>query len=341
MTPVRAFSDVTPERFREEIVPLGQPALLKGLVADWPAVKRAKQSDEAIIDYLKACDNGRPAEAMLGAPRIKGEFFYGETLDSFNFQKGTVAISTALDRIIEQKPLAEPYAVYVQSTPVAAHLPRFKAENVIELISAAIEPRIWIGNALRTQTHYDLSNNIACLVAGRRRFTLFAPEQLVNLYPGPIESTLSGTPVSMASLENPDFERHPRFREALETALIADLEPGDAIYMPYFWWHHVRSFEPFNVLVNYWWNEQPAGLGSPYNALLHGLLSLRELPQNQRDIWRTMFDYYVFGSHGDPVGHLKPQEKGALGPMGAAMTERMKRQLVNGLIRDWKIKPGG
>ena len=79
-------------------------------------------------------------------------------------------------------------------------------------------PRVWFGNRVTVQTHYDISSNIACVVAGRRRFTLFPPEQLVNLYVGPLEFTLAGQPISMVKLEQPDFERYPRFRQALAAA---------------------------------------------------------------------------------------------------------------------------
>lgn len=325
-------------RFEEDIRPAGKPVVLKGVVKDWPATQLALQSDEALVAYLKACDNGQPIEALIAAPSMKGEFFYGEDLSTRNFLRGMAPLSQALKRLMDQKPLAEPHAVYIQSTPIADHLPRFGEENVIDLLPVDIRPRIWIGNALRTQTHYDLSDNIACLVAGKRRFTVFPPDQLGNLYPSPMDNTLAGTPVSMVSLENPDFERYPRFREALAVAQVADLEPGDAIYLPFFWWHHVRSFETFNVLVNYWWKDMPQGLGAPHAVLLHALLSLRDLPAPQRDAWKHVLDYYVFGSHGDPVAHLKPQDQSLFGERSAETTAEVRKELIAGMMRDWGIK---
>jgi hypothetical protein len=339
MQAVRIWENVSRQQFEAEIRPLNQPALLKGLVMDWPATRLARQSDDALVEYIKACDNGNPAEALIAAPDMKGEFFYGEELNTRNFLRGKVTVAQALTRLMDQKSLERPHAVYIQSTPIADHLPRFGTDNVLDLLPLEVLPRIWIGNALRVQTHYDLSDNIACLVAGRRRFTVFPPDQLGNLYPGPMDNTLSGTPVSMVSLENPDFHMYPRFREALEMAQVADLEPGDALYLPFFWWHHVRSFEPFNVLVNYWWKEMPEGLGMPHAVLLHGLLTLRDLPAPQREAWKHMLDYYVFGSHGDPVAHLKPQDRSIFGAMTPEMAADVKQQLIAGMMADWNIKP--
>jgi len=146
--------------------------------------------------------------------------------------------------------------------------------------------------------------NIGCVVAGRRRFTVFPPEQTSNLYVGPLDLTPAGAPVSMVSVTAPEFERFPRFREALANGLVADLEPGDAIYIPYLWWHHVESLERFNVLVNYWWNPAPAGLGAPFDSIFHGMMAIGGLPANQRKAWRALFDHYVFRLDGDPAEHL-------------------------------------
>ena len=333
--PITVVHGMTRNRFEADILPAAQPVLMKEAVIDWPAVQLARQSDMAICDYIKACDNGRPAPTLLGDPSIKGAFFYGETTRTFNFQRGEVPISVALDRLFQQKSQPKPYAVYVQSSPVTEHLPQFRVDNIINLLSQDVEPRIWIGNALEVQTHNDSWENIACLVAGKRRFTLFPPDQLSNLYIGPFESTPAGAPVSMARLSKPDFEQHPRFKEALDHAVYADLEPGDALYIPYFWWHHVRSVEPFNVLVNYWWNGDDPTRGSPQINLLHSILTIRDMPPAHRAAWKVMFDHYVFEMNGDAPGHLKGDEKGVLGALTPAMEVELKAQVLADLQRRW------
>ena len=39
------------------------------------------------------------------------------------------------------------------------------------------------------------------------------------------------------------------------------------------WWHHVQALADCNLLVNYWWLGHSQHFGSPFNALLHGILS--------------------------------------------------------------------
>jgi hypothetical protein len=203
--------------------------------------------------------------------------------------------------------------VFIESMQTDDFLPAFGADHVNPLLDATTRPRIWIGNRIKVQTHYDLQYNIACCVAGRRRFTLFPPEQLANLYSGPIEFTPSGTPISMVPLTAPDLARFPRYEEALRHAVQAELAPGDGIYIPYGWWHHVESLAPLNGLVNYWWNDA-ARLGSPYGALLHAAMAVRDLPADQREVWRTMFEHFVFTDPEVALGHLTPQQRGLLGP---------------------------
>ena len=338
---IRVAENVTPETFRDEILPRDVPVLLRGVVAHWPAVREGLRSPEAIVEYIRRFDQGRPVETMSGAPGIGGAFFYNDAMDGLNFVKKREPIGVAVERILAIRNEEKPPSIYIQSAPIAEYLPGLARDTVLDLVDATVAPRIWIGNRVTVQTHFDLSENIACVVAGRRRFTLFPPEQTPNLYPGPFELTLAGPPVSMVRLDEPDFDKYPRFREALDYALVAELEPGDAIFIPYFWWHHVRTLEDLNVLVNFWWNDAEADLGSPFDALLHALLAIRDLPAHQRDAWRTMFDHYAFGQNGNPVEHLPPETRGALGAHDRELRQTIRMMLLRSIGRQAGLRPSG
>ena len=197
-------------------------------------------------------------------------------------------------------------------------------------------PRIWLGSAFTTPAHFDESSNIACVVSGRRRFTLFPPEQIANLYIGPLDFAPTGTPMSMVRLADPDFARFPRFREALAAAQVAELEPGDAIYIPGLWWHHVESLEKVNALVNYWWKGPPAAsvqADSALDCLLLAVLRLRHLPPEQRRAWASIFDHYVFGASAESVEHIPPHVRGVLGEISPELAKQVKAFLVSQLQR--------
>ena len=339
--PLQPIDGVTAEQFREEIQTAGRPALLRGLVEDWPAVRAGRAAPREAATYIRRYDRGMPVDTNFGAREIGGRFFYNERLDGLNFTRKSRTIGGSMERILGMAGRDHAQAIYIQSVPVGEHLPGFEMENRLPLAPEAAEPRIWIGNRAVVQAHFDLKENIACVVAGRRRFTLFPPEQTPNLYPGPFELTLAGPPVSMVDLAQPDLQAHPRFREAMETAVVAEMQPGDALYIPYFWWHHVEALDDFNVLVNYWWNDADPALGNPFDALLHALLSLRDLPERQRRAWQALFDLYVFGAHGDPLAHLPESAHGTLGRHDPDARRRIRMILMNALAEQAGIRTPG
>jgi hypothetical protein len=199
---------------------------------------------------------------------------------------------------------------------------------------------MWICNRAEVATHNDELENIACVVAGRRRFTLFPPEAIGDLYMGPFELTPGGTPISMVHVSEPDHERFPRFSSALAQAQVAELSPGDVLYIPYQWYHHVAALEPVNILVNYWWDAARQDLGSPWDALLHGVVALRELPRDQRRAWKAMFDHYVFEFNGPAGEHLPSDIRGVLDSATPARIEELKRHLIHNLCNDGAGKTG-
>jgi len=334
---IPAYSGVTPQSFRNDIYPLGKPAVLKGFVADWPVVRAAQHSDADVVDYLAARDTGREIPVMYGPENIDGRFFYTEDLQGLNFTKKPAGLSRTLADL-QANPAS---AIYIQSVPTPEILSGFARENDLGLVHDSVVPRIWIGNRLTVQTHFDLSDNVACVVAGRRRFTLFPPSQTKNMYIGPFENTLAGPPISMVRLDPVDEEKYPNFSRALEHGMSSELEPGDALYIPYFWWHHVQSLEPFNILVNYWWNDMDPDLGSPFDALLHAFIAFSGMPDRQRKTWQEAFDHLVFKENGPVAEHLPENVRGVLGEHSREHRLHMRQNLVRALARQAGMMPRG
>jgi hypothetical protein len=304
--------------------------VVRSLAADWPMVRAADRAA-----YLKRFDSGARTEMSVAAPEHKGRLFYTEGMAGLNFTKQPATVSAVLDRIQAAAAAPEPEAIAAQAVSVADALPGFVQENRLALLDAEIQPRIWIGNRVAVATHHDMFSNLAVVVAGGRRFTLFPPDQVANLYIGPFEFTPAGTPASLVDPEAPDFERFPRAAEAMQNALTAELEPGDAIYIPHMWWHHVRSLDALSILVNYWWDGAPVaqpGL-APINALLHALLSFEGLPDEQRAAWKAIFDHFVFHASGDPNAHIPEERRGIRGKLSRESKERLRKTLGQMMVR--------
>jgi hypothetical protein len=320
--------------FAQEVLPAYRPVVLKGIVKSWPMVAAAQASPRQASQYLAQFYNGTPVEAFVGPPEIRGRFFFRSDMSGFNFEKRQAGMIDVVEHLAVNVEAENRPALYVGAASIPDCLPGFEAENPLPLTAGKkAVPRIWIGNDISVTTHYDLSDNIACVAAGRRRFILFPPDQLNNLYVGPLDRTMAGQPASMVSVHEPDFERYPRFREALAAAQVAELEAGDAIYVPPLWWHHVDSLSSFNILVNYWWDEAPADAGSPFECLAHGLLTISHLPEARREAWRTLFDHYVFRKNGDPAAHLAPEHRSILGESTPQLRARIKQFVLQALTR--------
>ncbi|GLQ22061.1 cupin-like domain-containing protein [Algimonas porphyrae] len=299
------------EAFRAQIMASGRPAILRDVAKDWTAV--AKSDDiQTLACYLKSGSGPTAVNVVQGRPGTNGRYFYDETLTGFNFDRGRVPLDRLIDVLTDP---GDDIDAYMGSTPLAEALPGHMGDFSMPLVPNGVAGRIWIGGASRISTHYDQSHNIACVVSGKRTFTLYAPDQTKNLYPGPIEHTIAGPQMSMVDLGDPDPERFPRFADAQKAALTATLSPGDGLYIPPLWWHHVRAEGTLNVLVNYWWNDHPELSRSPMEALVLSLLSLRQLPEPERMAWRAMFDYFIFQTDGAPMDHLPDKIRGVLGPI--------------------------
>jgi len=323
----------SPVDFPEAVKSFTQPTLLKGLVADWPLVQAGKQSDGAADEYLRSFYNDTPVTISVGEPDSRGRIFYDEQYAGFNFKTLRGWLDGVLDEIRRCRDDEQPAVHYMGSTTVDLVLPGFRDENDLPFTDADPSIRIWIGNRTRIAAHYDIPDNVACVAVGRRRFTLFPPDQLKNLYIGPLDLTPAGQSISLVDLHEPDFDRYPKFREALEHAQVAEMEPGDAIFIPSMWWHHVEGLDALNVLVNYWWRDVPAFLGTPLDALNHALLSIRDLPREQREVWRDVFDHYVFGDADDAASHIPEKARGVLSPITDETARRLRALLIRNLNR--------
>ncbi|MDP5041146.1 MAG: cupin-like domain-containing protein, partial [Paraglaciecola sp.] len=218
------------------------------------------------------------------------------------------------------------------STSVDQILPGLRdAQNDIPQLADKPLVSIWVGNQSRIAAHYDVTDNVACVAAGKRRFTLFGPEQLDNLYIGPLDFTPAGQPASLVDFHQPDFIRFPKFKTALEHALVAELEAGDGIFIPSMWWHHVEALSDFNILVNYWWRQVPNYVGVPSDALNHAMLAIKSLPLEQREAWRHLFDYYVFRPAGQD--HIPAHARGMLDAIDENSARKLRAVLLNKLNR--------
>jgi Cupin-like domain len=331
---VRTVAAADASALAETLAQRTQPVVLQGLVAHWPLVQAGLESSAACSHYLSGFYGDATVDAWRGAAAIQGRFFYNAAFDGFNFERQRLRLDAVLRQLEAQAQATEPEAWYVGSTTVDTCLPGLRAANDLPTL-APHHPlmSLWLGNRTQVAAHHDVPDNLACVAAGRRRFTLFPPEELNNLYVGPLDFTPAGQPISLVDFSNPDFTRFPKARTAWARAQVAELGPGDALFIPSMWWHQVQALAPFNLLINYWWRDTPAFMDSPMNALMHALLCVRDLPPEQRSAWAQMFDHYVFNANPATASHLVPEARGVLAPLDPEAARALRVQLLRKLNR--------
>ena len=300
-----------PGAFRRLVTEPCRPVVLRGAVRDWPLARIAATGGAALGEYLSRFDAGRRIEAFVGDAAIAGRYHYTDDLSGFNFRRESMPLSEAVERLVTGRNEAE--TLYVGSLPIPLVLPGLAEENILPFAPTNVPPRIWMGHASTIACHYDMMDNIACVVAGQRRFTLYPPDVIGDLYVGPIDHTMAGQPVALAAEAAPDDPRYPRFERARDRAITVELSAGDALYMPKLWWHRVEASGSLNILVNYWWDAFPVGPDQPFAPLLLAMSAIATRPEAERAAWRAWFDHYVFRPDGHPLAHLPEERHGVLG----------------------------
>lgn len=335
---ISEYSNVSSSQFFNEIVDAQRPIVMRNFVENWPLVKAAKQSSSAFCDYLSARYNQKDI-TLSAAPfdpddSINKRFFYNDNLNGFTFITAQEKLDLFLKRLLSLSEQNQAPALSMQSAIVEDILPSVATENICEFFNHT-KARIWLGNQGVVDTHYDGSDNLACVLAGKRRFVLFPPSQTSNLYPGPLDFTPAGVPVSLVNLRKPDLNRYPRFKVALENAYCAELMPGDAIYIPMLWWHNVESLSPINGLINYWYNgsfAQDATAPNFIDSVNIALFAMRDMTDKQRTAWRSLFAHYLFKQDGDPADYIPQHQLHVLGEISPEYAQ----SIADYFVKKWQ-----
>jgi len=321
--------------FEVDVLAAHRPCILRGQAADWPIVTAGRAGPEALDTYLRRHATDRTAELWVGPGALDGRFRYTPDFRAMNFERRLATIPQICELLKACRGEPSPPSLFAGAIYLPDVLPGILPELPLPLL-AETQSRVtslWIGNGSRTAAHYDRPHNLATAVAGARTFLLFPTAQVRNLYVGPVDFTIAGQAISLVDCENPDYDRHPRFRDALAAAELAVLTPGDTLYIPPLWWHYVRSVDPMGALVNAWWMAEPADRLSPMDTLMHALLTLRHLSPEERDGWKSIFAHYVFEADPADLAHIPPQGLGVLGEMDEAARGRLRRYLADQLGR--------
>jgi lysine-specific demethylase 8 len=237
------------EEFRERYLRRNQPVVMTGVMDSWKALNAwslpylrerigevpgffARSQEKGI--YRQDPNQGLPAPTQM------------RMAEFFDYLESSPPDSERLS--LMEAPIREAFPMLMEDLQVPAFTPR--APDAINL---------WMGQTGNvTSLHYDAYENLLTQVRGRKQVTLYAPSDWSKLYPNPL---LSRAPhCFQVDLEVPDEQRFPKLREA--QPYVAELGPGDMLFIPFTWAHHVRTLEG-GISVNFWWHANLQQKASP------------------------------------------------------------------------------
>ena len=210
-------------KFFERYYFANQPVVVKGLMADWPALDT--WSPQWLAEKYGECEvevtSDRDAD-----PRFE---------DNFVKHRQTMKLAVFIDRISERAG-NDCYIVSKNRTldvaPMAGLLEDIRIPEGF-LTDGDRAPSLWFGPAgTITPLHHDSTNIFFGQVLGSKRIRLAPPFEIGNLYN-------DRACFSAIDLDAIDAGRYPLVREAC--VLDVTVDPGDFLLLPVGWWHMVRS----------------------------------------------------------------------------------------------------
>ncbi len=247
MTPARRREIPSPEAFHREFVEPGLPLLIEGGLTDWPAVRSWTPEGLATRLAGRKVPLASAEDGRFGYDPSAGAGYRVEEMDAAE------AIPLAV--------AAGPPVRYVMQQSIPRALPELLPDVPPPTLAPpeGAEAYLWIGaTGCLTPLHFDMAGNLFAQIRGRKLFTLFDPQHDEEVYPFPADVRHAN--LSHVDPERPDLERFPAFSRA--RPLTCEVSPGDLLYLPPFFWHHVRTLEA-SISVSFWWKPSLAEFRTP------------------------------------------------------------------------------
>jgi hypothetical protein len=268
----------------------GQPVVLRGtVVKTWPALKKwnmaylAKNMGVKVLELVKCTNDFVTFDPDHRAP-LKVDIPLSYTL-------ANISTSDFFECVQSPIPCFDGYKGHYYFGPVPSQLKRDISPNTLlfntERDHKAGKQFVWVSSAgMITHTHFDQDHNIYVQLVGRKRFTLWPPEQHELLYMFPrVHPMWHKSRVNYQDVDTAAFPAFPRAR-----GVQVELGPGDMLYMPPYTWHYVETLSP-SVSLSTWSHDYE--LYDHMNAIYRHDHKF-DLLQSQRGEWK--------GGRGDMEG---------------------------------------
>lgn len=228
--PIERVETIDPGEFGRDYVGRNRPLVISQATGNWPALQRWS------FPFFRELDSSYEVTLEIGDVLVQEPRFEKLPFSAYieRIEAGTVSGESYLS-------LFEIFRAFPQLRGDVDFdlLARHKVLN--ELIG-------WIGpQGTVTNYHFDRADTLIGQIVGRKRFFLVEPAQSTQMVPSPKYDWFSG--LSQVDAQHWDAAKHPQFAEV--RALTAELAPGELLFIPKGWWHHVESLSPSVSVSNF------------------------------------------------------------------------------------------
>ncbi|HUP89684.1 MAG TPA: cupin-like domain-containing protein, partial [Longimicrobiales bacterium] len=224
MAEVDVVDTITPAAFKREYIDTNSPLLMRKVTANWPAMKKwsfdffasLRLPKRVFLEMNNVLQGGGQYEVM------EYEEYIRRIANDSNGEapKGYLSVFKVFNAFPELRKDVD-----------FSLLSQFKMKNTA---------KGWIGPAgTVTGYHVDWGDNVLAQIRGRKEVRLVSPADSKYMYPS--KRFDQGTMSSEMDVDNLDAERFPLFAKATEYRVV--IHPGEMLFIPRGWWHHVRSLD--------------------------------------------------------------------------------------------------
>jgi hypothetical protein len=227
---VVTVASIDPGTFKKDFYNPGIPVVIKDLAKDWPAYKKWNWDyfKQLVGDKKVPLYNNVKSDAYTPINKADDYKTFGEYIDMI--RKGPAGWRIFLFNIFDHAPELTKDFTWPE------HMMKGFVKKYPMLFTG--------GQTSITHMHFDIdmSHILHTQFAGKKRVLLFPHEEQHKLYRKPFE-VLSLADFSHYHENNgkPDYAAFPALKLAQGYDLI--LEPGDTLFMPAGYWHHMEYLE--------------------------------------------------------------------------------------------------
>ncbi|MGK7913732.1 MAG: cupin-like domain-containing protein [Synechococcus sp.] len=238
LSPVPRLESITREEFEKKYLTPKRPVIVQDIAAQWVAIQKWTP------EFLKS-KYGDKFVKVYDSSFVKAGKSYMSNVEKIPFD-------SFLDSVLNDDRDLRMF-LYNICREIPELVDDIQLPSLVDGLSKNFIFMFFGCRGSATQMHFDIdmAHVFHTVFYGRKVVTLYPYEQGCNIYRYPF------TCRSYIDVHKPDFDRYPKLKAA--QGYRVEIEPGETLFMPSGYWHHMVYEEP-GYSLSLRWAPQSLGL---------------------------------------------------------------------------------